>query len=299
MHKGSQQGFTLTELMISTTMLLLVMGSALTFFARSQGTYTNERVTLEMMQDMRTVFDRFTNEIRMAGAGLPYQQGVIEGAPTKLVVRGDFSEITTIVISNGSITISGATATFPVASLTGFKVGQTVSLLNTTTGHSILAKITAVNTTNKTLTFDANDALPISSGASITDFAAGTILNVIERRTYSIIPSGSNKGAVTRTIAYENTQTAGEVIQAQEIIAEKVLDVSGNLGLTFVFLKGNGESAGYDPDTGELNSDLVRKVQIRLQARSARPDLQTGKYRTFNYTALVQIRGQYAPGVGY
>jgi prepilin-type N-terminal cleavage/methylation domain-containing protein len=299
MKQISEQGFTVIELMISTAMLLIVLSAALTFFSRTQVTYTNERVTLDMVQDMRTVFDRFTNEIRMAGAGLPYQQGVIEGSATKLVVRGDFSETTTIITSTGSITLSGSTATFPVGTTTGFAAGQTVSLLNNTTGHSVLAKLTAVDAGNKTITLNVSDMSPISSGTTIDEFSAGAIINVIERRTYSIITTGTNKGCITRTVAYENTATAGTVIQAQEIIAQNVLDENGNPGLTFTYLKGNGDPAGYDADTGELNSDLVRKVQIGLQARSVNPDLTTGKYRTFSYNALVQIRGQYAPGVGY
>ncbi len=298
MKQNSEQGFTVIELMIATAMLLIVLSAGLTFFSRSQVTYTNERATLDMVQDMRTVFDRFTNEIRMAGAGLPYQQGVIEGSATKLVVRGDFNEITTIITSTGDITITETTATFPVGTTTGFAAGQTISLLNNTSGHSILAKITAIDATNKTITLDVSDSSPISAGVTIDEFSAGAIINVIERRTYSIITTGSNKGCITRTITYENTVTPGGVIQAEEIIAKNVLDANDNVGLTFTYLKGNGDPAGYD-EAGELNSDQVRKVQISLQARSANPDIQTGRYRTFSYNALVQIRGQYAPGVGY
>src|SRR5206468_12208451 len=114
MKRNSAQGFTVVELMIGTAMLLVVLSAALTFFSRSQVVYTNERATLDMVQDMRTVFDRFTNEIRMAGAGLPAPRGVILGSTTTLVVRGDFKDIATIVTSTGSITISGSTATFPV-----------------------------------------------------------------------------------------------------------------------------------------------------------------------------------------
>src|ERR1041384_8140610 len=114
MRQNSENGFTVIELMISTAVLLTVLSIALTFFSKSQSAYTNERITLDMVQDMRTVFDRFTNEIRMAGAGLPYQQGVIEGSATKLVVRGDFSETTTIVTSTGDVTVAGSVVTFPV-----------------------------------------------------------------------------------------------------------------------------------------------------------------------------------------
>src|ERR1044071_6336180 len=120
MRQHSEQGFTLIELMIASAVLLGVLSVGLTFFARSQVTYTNERVTLDMVQDMRTVFDRFTNEIRLAGAGLPAPRGVIDGSSTSLIVRGDFNEIATTVTSVGSISISGTTTTFPVGTTAGF-----------------------------------------------------------------------------------------------------------------------------------------------------------------------------------
>ena len=297
MKQGSEQGFTIVELMIATATLLVVLSAALSFFSRSQVVYTNERVTLDMVQDMRTVFDRFTNEIRMAGAGLPAPRGVILGTPTTLVVRGDFNEIATSVTSTGGITISGSTATFPVGTTSGFAVGQTVSLLENTKGWAVLVKVTGVDAANKTISVGTDDLLPLSSGTVITDFSAGTIINVIERRTYSIITTGDNKGAITRTVTYENTNTAGKTIQAEEIIAKNVLDEDGNPGLTFTYFKINGDSA-LDED-GNLNPDVTKKVRIQLQARSANRDLETGKYRTFKYTALVQVRGQYAPGVGF
>jgi Tfp pilus assembly protein PilW len=307
MKANSEHGFTIVEFLVATATLLVVLSAALSFFSRSQGTYINERVTLDMVQDMRTVFDRFTNEIRMAGAGLPAPRGVIEGTPTKLVVRGDFNEVATIItsVSSGNpITMSGTEATFAVGTTTGFAAGQTISLLNNFTGIAALVKVTAVNTTNKTLTVNTSDLLPVNAGATITNdpstnsFPAGTIINVIERRTYSIITTGTNKGAVTRTITYENTQTTGATIQSEEIIARNVLDEAGNPGLTFSYFKSDGTQAGLDADGNVIPADAV-KVQVNLKARSANLDVRTGKYRTFSYTALIQVRGQYVPRVGF
>ncbi|MEK6299302.1 MAG: prepilin-type N-terminal cleavage/methylation domain-containing protein [Acidobacteriota bacterium] len=304
MKQRSAEGFSLIELMIATAVLLVVMSTGLSFFSRSQVVYTNERITLDMVQDMRTVFDRFTNEIRMAGSGLPAPRGVIEGSPTTLIVRGDFNNIGTIITSVSPITASGATATIPVGTTARFVAGQTISLINNLTGISALAKITAVDSAAKTIKVDKDDLFPIESGAQLTDnpgtnsFPAGAIINVIERRTYSIIMSGADKGAITRTVIYENTQTAGTTIQSAEIIARNVLDESGNPGLTFTYYKPDGTSAGLDAAGNVIPSEAV-KVHIDLKARSANRDLQTGKYRTFAYSALVQVRGQYVPRVGF
>jgi Tfp pilus assembly protein PilW len=298
MKRSTESGFTVLELMVSTGVLLTLLSGALWFFSKSQGIYTNERSTLDMIQDLRTVFDRFTNELRMAGAGLPGYHGVVSGTSSTLIVRGDFTNIEAIVTSTSAIT----GGTLPVNTTNGFAVGQTVSLLDTdgaTAGASAVARITAVNTTAKTITVDTTDLLPITSGAVFSDFGPGCIINVVERRTYGVLTSGDNKGAITRATAYESTQTPGATIQAQEMIARNVLTPGGDPGLTFVYYDGADNVVPFDPDTGLVDPTKVAKVQINMKARTSSRDLSNGDYRTLNLIAVIQVRGQYIPAVGF
>jgi len=298
MKRSSESGFTVLELMVSTGCLLTLLSGALWFFSKSQGIYTNERSTLDMVQDLRTVFDRFTNELRMAGAGLPGYHGVVSGTSSSLIVRGDFTNIEAIVTSTSPIT----GGTLPVNSTNGFAVGQTVSLLDTdgaTAGASAVARITAVNTTAKTITVDTSDLLPITSGAVFSNFGPGCLINVVERRTYGVVTTGDNKGAITRATAYESTQTAGATIQAQEMIASNVLTPGGDPGLTFVYYDGADNVVPFDPDTGLVDPTKVAKVQINMKARTSNRDLSNGDYRTLNLIAVIQVRGQYIPAVGF
>lgn len=310
MKSDSETGFTIIELMIATATLLVVLSVALTFFAHGQRVYTNEHATLDMVQDLRTTFDRLTNEIRMAGAGLPGFQGVVSGTATQLIVRGDFSELTTFVRQNsgGGVLTVGTTS--------GFSVGQTLSMLNvdgrapltgylagvsTPRGAAALTKITAVNPTAGTIT--VGDLLPISAGATLDSFGPGSIINVVERRTYNVITSGPNIGAVTRSAAYENAATPGAVIRAQEIIARNVIatDVNGKdvAGLRFSYLDAADQVLPIDPDTGLVDPNLVVKVAIDLEARTAQRDLVSNAFRTLRLSALIQVRGQYVPAVGF
>jgi len=294
----SESGFSVIELMISSGCLLAVLSGALWFFSKSQVVYTNERATLDMVQDLRTVFDRFTNELRMAGAGLPGYHGVVSGSATTLIVRGDFSNIEAIVMSTSAIS-GGA---LPVSTTTGFAVGQTVSLLDVdgpTAGASALAKITAVDPTASTITLDSADLLPITSGAQFNNFGPGCILNVVERRTYGVITSGDNIGFITRATAYEDTRTAGAVIQTQETIARNVLTPAGQIGLAFTYYDAADNVVPIDPGTGLADPSKVAKVQVQLNARTAEKDLTSGEYRTLTLVAVIQVRGQYIPAVGF
>jgi type II secretory pathway pseudopilin PulG len=298
MRRDSESGFTLVELMMATGCLLTVLSGALWFFAKSQGIYTNERATLDMVQDLRTVFDRFTNELRMAGAGLPGYHGVVSGTSTTLIVRGDFTNIEAIVMSTSPI--SGGT--LPVNTTSGFAVGQSISVLDVdgaTAGASAVARITAVDTTAGTIAVDTTDLLPITSGAQFSNFGPGCIINVVERRTYGITISGANLGAITRSTAYENTQTAGATIQASETIASNVLTTDGLPGLSFTYYDAADNALAFDPTTGLVDPTRVAKVQVDLQARTSGRDLANGEYRTLRLIAMIQVRGQYIPAVGF
>ena len=298
MRHDSESGFTLLELTLATSCLLAVLSGVLWFFSKSQTIYTNERSTLDMVQDLRTVFDRFTNELRMAGAGLPGYHGVVSGTATTLIVRGDFTNIEAIVTSTSAI--SGGT--LPVNTTSGFSVGQTVSLLDVdgaTAGASAVARITSVNSTARTITVDTSDMLPITSGAQFSDFGPGCIINVVERRTYGIATTGDNLGAITRSTAYENTQSAGATIQASEAIAHNVLNADSSPGLTFTYYDAADNVLAFDPDTGFVDPTRVAKVRVDLQARTNGRDLANGEYRTLKLIAMIQVRGQYIPAVGF
>ena len=295
--RSSENGFTLIEFLLSTVVLLVVLSIALGFFSRNQAIYTNERATLDMVQDLRTAFDRFTGEIRMAGAGLPGYHGVVSGTSTTLIVRGDYNNTSTIISSAGPNT----GGVFSVGATTGFTPGQTISLLNTNTGAAALVSITAIDSALNRITVNSFGLAPITSGAQIGDFGAGSLINVIERRTYAIKTGDTDpdRGAITRTVVYENTLSPGATVSAEEIIARNVLTPEGTIGLTFTYLDASGNALSVDPDSGLVDASLVAKVQIGIRARTVSPDIGTGNFRTVNMTALVQVRGQYIPAVGF
>ncbi len=294
MTRTSEEGFGLVELMIAAGLVLALLSGTLCFFSRSQRMHTNERVTLDMAQDSRTAFDRISNELRMAGAGLPSNCAIVSGTATTLAVRGDFSNVTTIV------SLATAPGVFSTGSTTGFEVGQTVSLLNAanlaTSGQAALAKITAVDHVNNSITLNTGDMLSLTSGAQINDFGSGTMLNVIERRTYCVKASGTDVGNVTRTVSYEDTKSAGTTVQPEETIAANVLTKDGNAGLAFHYLRVNGDLADLD-GAGQVIGMQVLKVEIDFDYRTANLDLASGEFTTLSLKTLVPVRGQYSPGL--
>jgi prepilin-type N-terminal cleavage/methylation domain-containing protein len=283
MDRNSESGFTMMELMVATAALLIVLSGALTFFSKSQGIYSNERGTLSMVQDMRLAFDELTTEIRMAGAGLAPQYGVISGDNSSLVVRGDFANINTTVVSKGP-----AANIFIVGATKGFAAGQSVSLYSIQASRSMLARITAIDTGAKTITVDSVNTDALSAGATLGDFGPGTVMNVFERRTYTVAQDEEDNWGIRRVVSYDTVGAVEGSVLADEIIARNVMDENAGPGLTFKYFdKDNVELAG------TIDPTEVYQVQISLRARTDNRDTETNNYRMLNITSLVQVRNMY------
>lgn len=65
-------GFTLTEMLIAMSTGLVVLGSAAAIYSKSMGASGTVNQRAEMQEDGRAAYDLMTQDISLAGAGLPY-----------------------------------------------------------------------------------------------------------------------------------------------------------------------------------------------------------------------------------
>ena len=109
-------GFTLLEMMIASFMISVIVVAALSVYARSNRTASDQQQYAQLQQDVRAAMYFVSRDVRMAGTGLPenYRAAYMEGwdnenqgvtvRPDRLRVMGNtdlpFSE--TIVSLNGS-----------------------------------------------------------------------------------------------------------------------------------------------------------------------------------------------------
>lgn len=68
---GSQQGFTLVEVIVASTIMVLVLLPIYTVFAAGHNTYNRGMGIAEIQQDARIALDWMTRETRMAGYESP------------------------------------------------------------------------------------------------------------------------------------------------------------------------------------------------------------------------------------
>lgn len=270
----SERGFSLIELLFSLGLLTIIIGSVASLIQQSQVVFKNERNALGSIQDMRGAFDQLTEEISIAGTGQVSDYGIVAGAADTLTIRGNFDSISTI-----ALTVTAGTGNLVVGSTAGFTSGQTVALSLPNGGKALWTKITGVNSTINTLTVSTSTT-PITSGSTLSDFGAGTLVDVIQRVKYTI----SSSGVLTRTTSPElDTNSA-----TSSTLADNVLDASGNPGLTFAYADAN-DAAVTLPITSS-NSTAVARITITLNVRMKEKDTQTNSYRNYSLTSYVYPR---------
>jgi prepilin-type N-terminal cleavage/methylation domain-containing protein len=138
----SNQGFSLTEMMISILILVPVMGAAVGLFSAGASQHSSEQSSVAVNQDARSAIELMKSEIAQAGS------------------HGDANTTTT-----SNITANSAPQAFSVASAAGFETGDWVDI---DTGASLESvKLTAVTGTTLSGIFKTNHA----SGATVRLFA--------------------------------------------------------------------------------------------------------------------------------
>lgn len=71
-----QRGFTLMEILIASSIMLIVILGALAFYSRSNRMSVDQQQYAELQHDVRSAMYFLTRDIRMAGAGLPPEFGL-------------------------------------------------------------------------------------------------------------------------------------------------------------------------------------------------------------------------------
>src|SRR5207248_11218568 len=65
--RGSQRGFTLAEIMVTTAIFAIIMIAALAVYDRSNQVFKTSTEAADLQQSTRIGFDKLVSDIRMAG----------------------------------------------------------------------------------------------------------------------------------------------------------------------------------------------------------------------------------------
>ena len=98
-------GFTLAELLVASTVMLIVIIATLALYMRSNRVAVDQSMYAELQQELRSAMYFMTRDIRMAGVGLPIEfqayyfqgmdnetQGTAEVTPDRLLMMGNIED---------------------------------------------------------------------------------------------------------------------------------------------------------------------------------------------------------------
>lgn len=124
-------GFTMIEVLIASTIMVIVIIGALTLYSRSNQISVDQQQYAELQHDVRSAMFLMVRDLRMAGAGLPVEFGMyaLEGfnneeqgsevRPDRLIILGNMDDPLNLRIQDyqgSSVTVSvydGSFETFP------------------------------------------------------------------------------------------------------------------------------------------------------------------------------------------
>ncbi len=112
LRQGKRPGFTLAELLVASTVMLIVIVATLTLYMRSNKVAVDQSMYAELQHDVRSAMYFIARDIRMAGVGLPiefcgyYFEGTdnedqgVEVKPDRLLMMGNIEDPLNLEIDN-------------------------------------------------------------------------------------------------------------------------------------------------------------------------------------------------------
>jgi len=252
---SASDGFSLLELMVSLTVMLIVAGSTLSVLSYSQKLFVSQQMQADMHAGLRGAFELLTQEIGQAGA-LNFQAQTLSAA----------------------VTSSSSAQTVSISSSANMFVGEQLTVGTGSSQETVT--VTAIpGATQVTGIFQKNHATasPIVARGI---FPQG-VLSSSSSTSLKMFGDINGNGTLTY-VQYDCDMTAGTLSRSITTIAPGVTtrsasqtlltDMITNPGGTPCFQYGAAVSAG--------GYSFIPSVAVSLTLQTARQDAQTGAYVT-------------------
>lgn len=268
MNLSEEKGFTLIELLVSLTIGAITLASVYANLVNAMRLNNDQHLKSEAEYRAQAILDYITDDIRMAGAGMPIGQAnfalddvSLGDAPLPiLATSGDdelylkLNEDGRVAIITTSYTPAPSSLSIEVDDASGIEVGNTIYLSNSTTGgeDGLMGEISGVS--GNTLTILSSYT---SSAGAVFD--AGSTLNVVSNVNYD--------GTQSELGFYRNNLT-----------------LSPNTELDLDYLDASGNEITL-PLTNNAVANLLNRIRITVTVESEFP-IRTGNGQ--NHIAIAE-----------
>lgn len=258
MNFSEEKGFTLIELLVSLAIGGITLASVYANLVNAMKLNNDQHLKSEAEYRAQAILDYITDDIRMAGAGMPIGQAnfalndvSLGDAPLPILATSDDDELYLKLNEDGRVAIVTTSYTPAPASLSievddasGIEIGNTIYLSNSTTGgeDGLMGEISGVSGNTITIL----SSYTSSAGAS---FDVGSTLNVVSNVNYD--------GTQSELGFYRNNLT---------------LSPNTELDLDYLDVDGNEITL---PLTNSAVANLLNRIHITVTVESEFP-IRTG-----------------------
>jgi Tfp pilus assembly protein PilW len=259
-------GFSTVELIIATSLAVVVLAACLMMFVAQQRTYWRQRLINEMQQTARAAVDVLGRDVRTAGYGVPIdasdlgnwitwttnvndfitvEQGSTASDPDRVTLVGAFDEPESTLAQAASV---GATSIrVQTADAGAFDAGSRSLVF---VGRTELARITSK--ASSTLNISTTSSGPAAGLAN--DYPAGAPVELVKAVTYSCRLSVTGFPYRPFLMRDDNTGTFGSDLQKMVAIGIDDLQATATNGTLVVSIRSRAKDADgayTDPETGD------------------------------------------------
>lgn len=257
MKRYSQDGFGMVEILVTVAILSIVLAGLYNLFNSQVRSFEAQRDVLVTQRDIRASLSLIERDIRMAGFGVPrgsnpvaaLQDGIIGNAAAPDTISINFSPGPFTHLTSSTVTSPGVDNIIQVDSVTDFRVGDTINIINDSDNNLIgTYVVAAIDTVNVTLSLNAD---PSGAGINVGDFVARDF----------------------RTITYSTAINAGtgrrELRRGDGVVQSTIIDGVVNFQISYIL---DDDSEVTSP--GDLSD--IRRVRIDLIAQTTKQSAQLG-----------------------
>ncbi len=243
-HLKNKRGLTMVELLVAGTIGVVLLGVAIIVFTSQEKALKKENEMTEVRSKGRHAINVIAKDLRMAGTGLPPNEGITSMGTTSVTFRSNVDGVDTTVPPGavGSKAINAGLSVINVVDATGFSDNDYMVIYDPAfkTVHYSTVSSTSSGSPN-TISFD--DAIP----GDITFAKNSRFVSINQYKTITISLSGTSILKVT-----DPSSAAGD----DETVTVTNQAFTGT-GLAFVY---------YDEDFATTaETSAVRKISITLK----------------------------------
>ncbi len=309
---GRAEGFSMLELMIAALLFIVITASVYVLFTRSQKTFVSQQQLVAAQQNARAAMDYITENISLAGYGVPTPQvytTVAQADPTiplptsdvntsafadfdtfstttapvdgtHLFLKGCFSKtfgsVTLgLLIPYGSATFPATSATLNVSPVSGnFSVGDRIMFYDINPGGVI--PFFWVYGTVSSITSVTTSPPVIALGVSLTD---GTIPGTSPFGGYTITSGAAIYKVETRAFRLNGSDLE---VSDNGNPYETLVDHVNALSFRYYDISGNQITPPINTLTGRAS---IQKISIQITTQSVRNDMQSGRALNVTYSS--------------